>query len=117
MGLSTHVLDTTHGRPAAGMAVKLECFVDGAWQLLKSIALNADGRAPGGPLIATESLKPGRYRLTFEVGAYFRDQGLISVGEAFLESVPVLFGVGDLTQHYHVPLLCSPFGYSTYRGS
>jgi 5-hydroxyisourate hydrolase len=117
MGLSTHVLDTTHGRPAAGMAVKLELLVEGEWRVLKSLALDADGRAPGGPLIATESLQPGRYRLTFEVGAYFRAQGLSSVGEAFLESVPVLFGVSDVSQHYHVPLLCSAFGYSTYRGS
>jgi 5-hydroxyisourate hydrolase len=117
MGLSTHVLDTTHGKPAAGMAVTLARWVGNGWVQLKALTLDADGRTHGEPLITTEALQVGRYRLTFAVGAYFRALGVNLPTEAFLESVPIEFGISDVKQHYHVPLLCSPFGYGTYRGS
>ena len=111
-GLTTHVLDTAHGKPAAGVALRL--MRDGA--VVTSARTNADGRCDS-PLLAAAALTPGAYRLEFEVGAYFRAQGVALPEPAFLETVVIDFGVADTTAHYHVPLLVSPFGYSTYRGS
>lgn len=111
-GLTTHVLDTMHGRPARGMGLRL---LQGE-QLLVSAATNADGRVES-PLLTGEELKTGRYRLEFEVGEYFRNQGLDLREPAFLETVAIDFGVSDAASHYHVPLLVSPYAYSTYRGS
>jgi len=117
MGLSTHVLDTMHGTPAAGMQVEL-WSTDGAEPaLLRRFALNADGRNPDGPLFDSASLQRGRYRLVFDVAAYFRGRGVQLPDPPFLDRVTLDFGVADLSQHYHVPLLCSPWSYSTYRGS
>jgi 5-hydroxyisourate hydrolase len=113
MGLSTHVLDTTHGCPAAGMRVTLACND----VPLQSFTLNADGRHPSGMLLATDALRPGRYRLSFEVAAYFKQRGVALPEPAFLDIVHIDFGIADTAQHYHVPLLCSPWSYSTYRGS
>lgn len=116
--LTTHVLDTMNGRPAAGMAValwRLHGF-GVADQALVSLTLDADGRAEA-PLLEGAALQPGRYRLVFEVGAYFRAQGVALPEPAFLESVPLEFGLADASAHYHVPLLASPWAYSTYRGS
>ncbi len=116
MGLTTHVLDTMHGTPAAGMAVSL-FHVDGQGAtLLRQLALDADGRA-GGPLLAGADLRPGRYRLVFAVAAYFRARGVSLPEPPFLDEVPVDFGIADAAAHYHVPLLVSPWAYSTYRGS
>jgi 5-hydroxyisourate hydrolase len=106
--LSTHVLDTAHGCPASGVALRL--LAEGG-ALLFSDRTNADGRCPGLPAIA-----PGRYRLEFEVAAYFRARGVALPEPPFLDLVAIDFGVAD-GGHYHVPLLVSPFGYSTYRGS
>lgn len=111
-GLTTHVLDTTHGRPAAGVALRL--LRDG--QLLVETRTNADGRCDA-PLLTGEAIQPGVYRLEFEVGDYFRSQTVELPEPAFLETVVIDFGVADLAAHYHVPLLVSPYGYSTYRGS
>ncbi|MDM4766204.1 hydroxyisourate hydrolase [Pelomonas sp. SE-A7] len=111
--LTTHVLDTANGCPAAGMAVRL-LGADGT--LIKALRLNADGRADG-PLLEGETLKPGRYRLVFELGAYFRARGEALPEPAFLDEVPLDFGIADASAHYHVPLLASPWSYSTYRGS
>jgi 5-hydroxyisourate hydrolase len=111
-GLTTHVLDTAHGRPAAGVALRL-------WQggqVLVETATNADGRCDA-PLLSGEQLRAGAYRLEFEVGAYFRAQGVALPDPAFLETVVIDFGVAEPQAHYHVPLLVSPFGFSTYRGS
>ena len=114
--LSTHVLDTAQGRPAAGMAVTLyRIDRDKAWLLL-SLTLNADGRSKT-PLLEGVDLQIGRYRIVFEVGAYFREQGAVLPTPMFLDQVPLEFGVADASAHYHVPLLVSPWGYSTYRGS
>jgi 5-hydroxyisourate hydrolase len=116
MGLSTHVLDTMHGAPAAGMAVELYTTQGGSAKLLRRFELNADGR-PGEPLFADGALQAGTYRLVFEVGAYFRARGVPLPDPAFLERVGIDFGVAHPQQHYHVPLLVSPWSYSTYRGS
>lgn len=119
MGLSTHVLDTMHGSPAAGMAVALyttSAHSDSA-TLVKRMVLNADGRNPDGLLFDTQSLQKGTYRLVFDVAAYFRARGVELPEPPFLNQVSLDFGVADVSQHYHVPLLVSPWSYSTYRGS
>lgn len=114
--LTTHVLDTMHGCPAAGMAVALYRVEAGAATLLKALQLNVDGRADA-PLLEGAALQPGRYRLVFGVGVYFRARGVALPEPAFLDEVPLDFGVADAAAHYHVPLLASPWSYSTYRGS
>ena len=111
-GLTTHVLDTTHGRPAEGVSLRL--IRDG--DLLVETVTNADGRCDA-PLLTAETIATGAYRLEFEVGAYFRAVGVNLPEPAFLETVVIDFGIADTAAHYHVPLLVSPFGYSTYRGS
>jgi len=115
--LTTHVLDTAHGCPAAGMAVALY-RIDGAAAptLITQITLNHDGRADA-PLLEGASFVPGRYRLVFGVAAYFRGRGVALADPPFLDEVPLDFGLAAVGQHYHVPLLASPFAYSTYRGS
>ncbi len=121
MGLSTHVLDTMHGVPAAGMAVALytsEPAADGpVATLVRRFVLNADGRNPDGLLYDTASLQVGTYRLVFDVAAYFQARGVPLPEPSFLNLVTLDFGVADTRQHYHVPLLVSPWSYSTYRGS
>jgi 5-hydroxyisourate hydrolase len=109
-GITTHVLDTARGRPAAGVLVSLERALESGWRPLGRATTDADGRA-GGLLSARPD--NGRYRLTFDTGTYFR-----GLGEAgFYPEVTVTFVVEGGEDHYHVPLLLSPFGYSTYRGS
>lgn len=119
MGLSTHVLDTMHGSPAAGMHVALYTTdgPDGPATLVRSFVLNADGRNPDGLLYDSQSLKVGTYRLVFDVAGYFKARGVDLPEPPFLNRVNLDFGVADPTQHYHVPLLVSPWSYSTYRGS
>jgi 5-hydroxyisourate hydrolase len=114
--LTTHVLDTAHGCPAAGMTVALYRLDGAAVVLIKRIALNQDGRADS-PLLEGASFVPGRYRLVFGVAAYFRGRGVVLSEPPFLDEVPLDFGLATVGQHYHVPLLASPFAYSTYRGS
>jgi hydroxyisourate hydrolase len=114
--LSTHVLDTTKGRPAAGMRIDLHRLdVDGPPRHLKTITTNADGRTDE-PLLAGSTLAAGTYRLTFHVGEYFVAAGSPDACR-FLREVPVVFGIDDPDGTYHVPLLVSPWSYSTYRGS
>jgi 5-hydroxyisourate hydrolase len=115
--LSTHVLDTMHGCPAAGMVVRMYRLDGGEAQLIKTLVLNNDGRNDGGPLLAADVLAVGRYRLVFAVAPYFRARGVVLPEPAFLEDVPVDFGMADANAKYHVPLLVSPWAYSTYRGS
>jgi 5-hydroxyisourate hydrolase len=117
MGLSTHVLDTMHGCPAAGMAVTLSTMAQGVPTVVKRLTLNDDGRSPDGLLVDNASLRIGTYRLSFEVAAYYRARGVALPEPAFLDVVHVDFGVAYAHQHYHVPLLCTPWSYSTYRGS
>lgn len=111
-GLTTHVLDTMHGRPAAGVSLRLSR----GGEVVAATMTNIDGRVDQ-PLLNGDSLEPGRYRLEFDVGEYYREMGVALPDPAFLETVVIDFGVADPGGHYHVPLLVSPFGYSTYRGS
>lgn len=117
MGLSTHVLDTMHGCPAAGMQVEFYTTGGGQVQLVRRFILNHDGRNPDGPLYDNDSLRAGTYRLVFGVKDYFASRGVVLPEPAFLDRVSLDFGVAHADQHYHVPLLVSPWSYSTYRGS
>jgi 5-hydroxyisourate hydrolase len=114
--LTTHVLDTMNGCPAAGMAVSLYRMDGTAPVALKHLTLNHDGRADA-PLLADAALLPGRYRLVFGVLPYFKARGVVLPEPAFLDEVPLDFGIADVSLHYHVPLLVSPWSYATYRGS
>jgi 5-hydroxyisourate hydrolase len=116
--LSTHVLDTMHGCPAAGMQVRL-LRIDGRTvaQPLAAFTLDADGRPPGGPLLDAAAMAAGCYRLVFAVATYFRARGVVLPEPPFIDEVQLDFGIADAAGHYHVPLLVSPWSYSTYRGS
>jgi 5-hydroxyisourate hydrolase len=110
--LSTHVLDTSRGLPARGVA--LELYAKNT--LLRSTFTNADGRT-GEPLLSGDRIEPGIYQLHFHAGDYFRTTGVTLPDPPFLDVVVIQFGIADPTANYHVPLLLSPYGYSTYRGS
>ena len=114
--LTTHVLDTAHGCPAAGMRVAFFRIDDGVSRELKTLVLDADGRA-GAPLLEGAEHRPGQYRLVFSVAAYFAARGAKLADPPFLGDVPLDFGIASADEHYHVPLLVSPWSYSTYRGS
>lgn len=113
--LTTHVLDTARGKPAAGVRIALY-RLEGGRVLLGEVATNADGRTDG-PLLAGDDLTVGCYELVVHAGDYLRGTGQAGGGLLFLDEIPIRFGVPDASQHYHVPLLLSPFSYSTYRGS
>lgn len=110
--LTTHVLDTAHGRPAAGMRVSLFA---GDREVVAT-TLNADGRASA-PLLEGDAMRAGRYRLVFETADYFRATGATLANPPFLDRVSIDFAIADPQANYHVPLLVSPWSYSTYRGS
>lgn len=115
--LTTHVLDTSSGLPAADLAVVLwQISPDGARRRISEHRTNADGRIDR-PLLDGEAFIPGTFELVFAVGDYFRRRGLVLAEPAFLDEVPLRFGTAEGTDHLHVPLLVAPFGYSTYRGS
>ena len=114
--LSTHVLDTAHGRPAAGVVVELYLLSGTDRQPLTTAVTNADGRTDR-PLIAEGPLEVGVYELVFKAGDYFQHGGVALTSPPFLADVVIRFGVSDPDASYHVPLLLSPFGYTTYRGS
>lgn len=115
--LSTHVLDTAHGCPAAGMVVTLQrVAADGSATTVKRVVLNADGRADG-RLLEGEAMAVGRWRLLFEVAPYFRARGVALPEPPFIDTVQLDFGIADAAASYHVPLLVSPWSHSTYRGS
>jgi 5-hydroxyisourate hydrolase len=117
MSLTTHVLDTVHGGPAEGMRIELSVFDDhGNPRLLASFITNSDGRSEQ-PMLEGTAFATGRYELVFHVGAYFAARGSVLPKPPFLDVVPVRFGIADTASHYHVPLLVSPWSYSTYRGS
>jgi 5-hydroxyisourate hydrolase len=120
-GLTTHVLDTANGKPAAGVKLELYRLESNGLEnefrtLVKSTITNADGRTDE-PLIARGSLQAGRYEIVFFVGEYFGLNSESNDDVRFLETVPIRFGIADTNAHYHVPLLVSPWSYSTYRGS
>ena len=115
--LTTHVLDTSRGRPGAGLRVDLfSVAADGQISLIKSTRTNDDGRCDD-PLLEGDALVPGTYELHFHAGGYFRAAGDILPEPPFVDEVLIRFGVADADTHYHVPLLVSPWSYSTYRGS
>lgn len=114
--LSTHVLDTVRGKPAAGVAIRLYACNGDKRQLLKSATTNADGRTDS-PLLSGSNFVVGVYELVFSAGDYHRAQGDELPSPPFLDEVVVRFGVSDSSSNYHVPLLLSPYSYSTYRGS
>tara|TARA_R110002020_G_scaffold196178_1_gene397113 strand:+ start:2526 stop:2882 length:357 start_codon:yes stop_codon:yes gene_type:complete len=116
-GLTTHVLDTARGLPAEGLAIDLYRLSGETREKVKSVSTNADGRVDGGPMLAGETFKVGDYELVFHAGDYLRRTGQTLPEPPFLDIIPIRFGIADTTAHYHVPLLLSPFGYSTYRGS
>ncbi len=115
--LSTHVLDTSSGRPAAGVALTLTRLEpDGTRTRLAETRTNADGRTDK-PLLSGDDLTAGTYEIEFRIGDYFRAQGTVLSAPAFLDTIPLRFGIADPAAKYHVPLLVSPWSYSTYRGS
>lgn len=114
--LTTHVLDTAHGKPGAGISVALYRCQDGSRSLVASSTTNADGRCPS-PLLEGSGLSVGRYELDFAAGDYFAALGVIVPEPRFVDVVTLRFGIADAQAHYHVPLLVSPYSYSTYRGS
>ncbi len=114
--LSTHVLDTSHGCPAQGMKIELWSIENEDRTLVTSTKTNADGRTDS-PLLSADEMKAGHYELVFFVGDYFVAKSPTLPKTRFLDRVPVRFGIADAGASYHVPLLCSPWAYSTYRGS
>jgi 5-hydroxyisourate hydrolase len=114
--LSTHVLDTARGRPAAGVAVELSVADGDGWRVLARATTNADGRTDA-PLLAGDAVRPGRYRLAFAAGDYFRRLGVELPDPPFVDVVVLDFGLAEPGGTYHVPLLVSPWSWSTYRGS
>ena len=114
--ITTHVLDTATGRPARGLWIELFRLEGDTRHKLAGAATNADGRLDG-PLVEGADLAAGTYEIVFHAGDYLRGEGMAPPQPPFLNLVPVRFGIADPTQHYHVPLLVSPFGYTTYRGS
>lgn len=114
--LTTHVLDTARGVPAAGMGIRLYRIEGGSVELLADTATNEDGRTDT-PILPADNFAAGEYELVFSVGIYLRAVGLAGPEPMFLDVVPIRFGIADPAAHYHVPLLVSPYGYSTYRGS
>ena len=113
--LTTHVLDTARGCPAAGLKIDLFRLEEDTRLALGSMTTNADGRTDG-PILPSEEFALGRYELVFHAGTYLSGCGAPSGGNGFLDIIPIRFEMSE-NSHYHVPLLLSPFGYSTYRGS
>ncbi len=111
MSFSTHILDTSRGRPAEGLPVELEILKDGNYVRLGAGSTDADGRIKG--LVEPGAFVAGQYRISFDTGSYFEQRGVVG----FYPEVKIVFEVSAPAQHYHVPLLLSPYGYSTYRGS
>ncbi|MCG2586103.1 hydroxyisourate hydrolase [Massilia sp. TS11] len=114
--LSTHVLDTTLGKPGAGVSLELYAVREGARSLIKTAVTNHDGRCDA-PLLEGEALQVGQYELVFHAGDYFAAQGQTLPEPRFIDRVTIAFGIADASQNYHVPLVVTPWSYATYRGS
>ncbi|MBO6825882.1 MAG: hydroxyisourate hydrolase [Sneathiella sp.] len=114
--LTTHILDTRSGKPGQNILIQLYFLKDESWELLKEVRSNDDGRCDG-PLLEGDGFKTGQYELVFHAGDYFEAEGIDLPEPKFLDEIVLRFGISDAAEHYHVPLLVSPFSYSTYRGS
>ena len=114
--LTTHVLDTAQGCPGEGIQIDVYRLEGDERIALKSVITNDDGRCDA-PILEGDDFRAGEYELVFHAGDYLRQQGVQASEPRFLDVIPLRFGVADASQHYHVPLLLSPYGYSTYRGS
>ncbi|MES2153463.1 MAG: hydroxyisourate hydrolase [Pseudomonadota bacterium] len=114
--LSTHVLDTTQGKPGAGVRIELYAVGAAGRTLLKTETTNQDGRC-NAPLLEGEAMQPGQYELVFAAGDYFAAQGMALPSPRFIDRVTIAFGIAHADQNYHVPLVVTPWSYSTYRGS
>ena len=114
--LSTHVLDTTQGKPGAGVTIALYAVQGTTRTLIKTVTTNQDGRTSS-PLLEGDSMRQGCYELVFAAGAYFAAQGVAMDEPRFIDQVTIAFGIANLDQNYHVPLVVTPWSYSTYRGS
>ncbi|PMH11156.1 hydroxyisourate hydrolase [Vibrio splendidus] len=114
--LTTHVLDTTHGLPGAEIKVELYKVNEDSTEKLATVITNSDGRTDA-PILAGNYFRPGKYQLVFYVADYYRSKGVELDGVPFLDDVVIRFGLDDPEAHYHVPLLVSPYSFSTYRGS
>ncbi len=112
-GLTTHVLDTALGRAAEGLRIDVFRIDGDERRHLKTVETSADGRIDGGPILSSDAFRKGAYELLFHVGDYLRASGAKLTDPAFLDIVPIRFGIADEAGHYHVPLLISPYGYST----
>ena len=115
-GITTHVLNTVSGAPGAGMRIDFSIFKDGAYQLVKTVHTNSDGRTDE-MILSPPETQVGQYELLFHVDEYFAKQGVQLPDPPFVEKVPVRFSVFDTKQHYHVPMLATPWSCTTYRGS
>ncbi|XDA98641.1 hydroxyisourate hydrolase [Sulfitobacter sp. LCG007] len=114
--LTTHVLDTARGKPASGIAIALYRVSGNSHRKIAEAVTNADGRTDS-PILGPRAFRAGTYEMIFDTGAYLDAQGVAPEDPRFLDVIPIRFGVSDAESHYHVPLLLSPYGYSTYRGS
>jgi len=115
-GLTTHMLDTASGKPAEGVKIDFSVLEGSTYRLIKTVHTNADGRNAE-PLLTAETMKVGQYELVFYIADYFTKLGTVLPSPPFLDKAVIQFGMADATSHYHVPLLASPWSYTTYRGS
>lgn len=117
-GLTTHILDLSHGQPASNVLVELYALESSSkkWKLITSAKTNHDGRL-NSPLLYADNFQNGTYELVFHIGAYFQQKEITLPNPPFLDTIPVRFNISDVSSHYHVPLLISPWGYQIYRGS
>jgi 5-hydroxyisourate hydrolase len=115
-GLTTHMLDTANGKPAEGVRIDFSVLEGGAYKLVKTVHTNADGRNAE-PLLTPENMKVGQYELVFYLAEYYTKLGTVLPNPPFIEKAVIQFGMADAASHYHVPLLASPWSYTTYRGS
>jgi len=114
-GLTTHMLDTANGKPGEGVRVDFSVLDGGAYKLIKTVRTNADGRTE--PLLTAETMKVGQYQLAFYLAEYYTKLGTVLPNPPFLDKAVIQFGMADATAHYHVPVLATPWSYTTYRGS
>jgi len=115
-GLTTHMLDTASGKPAEGVRIDFSVLEGEAYKLIRTVHTNADGRNAE-PLLTPETMKVGQYQLVFYLAEYFTKLGTVLPNPPFIDKADIQFGMADATSHYHVPLLASPWSYTTYRGS